>query len=124
MPSITSRTYVPGLLRRSHVRYIGTMDAPGTYAEGMAQATLTLLIRAGVLENGAVEALADEMDRRGSWESEPDAKDAFREVAHGLRVAALHGGNEAPLVDPAVEHRAQFERDQIRRRTARMEQDR
>lgn len=104
--------------------YAAGMEAPGSYAEGLAEATLILLIRSGVIEDGAVEKLANELDRRGSWERQDETRDAFRDVARGLRVALLAGAAEAPMVNPEVEHRAQYEREQMRRRTARMEQDR
>jgi len=96
------------------------MDVPYSYAEGMAQATLILLLRAGLLDDGDVRKLADEYDRRASWESDPEAKEAMEQTAHGLRLALL-GTDEAPEVDPASEFRAQFERDQIRKRTAMIE---
>ena len=100
------------------------MEAPRSYAEGLAEATLILLIRSGGIEDGEVEKLADELDRRGSWEHREEVQEAFRDVARGLRVALLTGAREAPMVNPEVEHRAQYEREQMRRRTARLEQDR
>ena len=124
MPSTTSRIYERGLSRRNPARYIGSMEAPQSYAEGLAEATLILLIRSGAIEDGEVEKLADELDRRGSWERREEAQEAYREVAHGLRVAMLIGAAEAPMVNPEVEHRARYEREQMRRRTARLEQDR
>lgn len=93
------------------------MDEPRSYAEGMAQATMTLLLRAGVIDDDAVMSLAEEYDRRASWERDPDVKEALAQTAHGLRLAPFAVA-EAPLVDPASEHRAQFEREQMRRRTA------
>lgn len=93
------------------------MDTPYSYAEGMAQATMTLLLRAGVLDEDDVMALAEEYERRASWERDPAAKEAMEQTAHGLRLAPF-GLDEAPMVDPASEHRAQYEREQMRRRTA------
>ena len=102
--------------------YAVRMDTPDSYAEGMAQATLTLLLRAGVLEEDNVLSLADEYDRRASWEKDPRVKEALEQTAHGLRLAPL-GLGEAPIVDPAVEFRAEFEREQIRKRTAMLERN-
>lgn len=96
------------------------MDSPRSYAEGMAQATMTLLLRAGVLDDDDVMALAEEYDRRASWERDPVVKEAMEQTAHGLRLAPF-GTDEAPYVDPAAEHRAQFERQQMRERTAMIE---
>ena len=93
------------------------MDTPYSYAEGMAQATITLLLRAGVLDDDAVIGLAEEYDRRASWETDPVAKQALEQTAHGLRLAPF-GLDEAPIVHPDTESRAQHEREQIRRRTA------
>jgi hypothetical protein len=86
----------------------------------MAQATMTLLLRAGVLDEDAIMALAEEYERRASWERDPTAKEAMEQTAHGLRLAPF-GLEEAPLVDPASEHRAQYEREQMRKRTAMIE---
>lgn len=96
------------------------MDDPYSYAEGMAQATLTLLLRAGVLTKNSVLDLADEYDRRASWENEAQVKEALEQTAHGLRLA-LFSLDPAPMANPASEHRAQLERKQIRARTAMLE---
>jgi hypothetical protein len=57
------------------------MDEPRSYAEGMAQATMTLLLRAGVLDDADVMNLADEYDRRASWERDPTVKEAMQQCA-------------------------------------------
>jgi len=96
------------------------MDTPYSYAEGMAQATMTLLLRAGVLDEDAVMSLAEEYERRAGWEEDPAAKEALEQTAHGLRLAPF-GLEPAPEVNPASEFQAQFQRDQIRKRTAMIE---
>ena len=86
----------------------------------MAEATLILMLRAGLVDPDDVTALADEYDRRASWESRDEAREALEQTAHGLRLALL-STDEAPDVDPTVEARAQFQRHQMRQRTAMME---
>lgn len=93
---------------------------PQTYGEGMAEATLILLLRAGLLDPDDVATLADEYDRRAGWESRGEAREALEQTAHGLRLALL-STDEAPDVDPTVEARAQFQRQQMRQRTAMLE---
>lgn len=98
---------------------VPAMEAPTSYAEGMAEATLTLLLRAGVVEEAAVSALADEYDRRASWERDPVAKEVLEQTAHGLRLALL--APETPMIDPASQFRADYERRQMRARTKMLE---
>ena len=86
----------------------------------MAEATLILLLRAGLIDPGDVNALADEYERRAGWERRDKAREALEQTAHGLRLALL-STDEAPDVDPAVEARAQFQRQQMRQRTAMLE---
>lgn len=94
------------------------VDDPAGIADGMAEAALILMLRAGTVTEEAVTGLADEYDRRASWASGAEAE-RLAQVAHRLRVAIV-SINPAPVVDPATEFRAQFLRKQMAERTARL----
>lgn len=92
------------------------MIPPHNLAEGMAQAAVILMLRSGCITEADITQLADEHDRRAAWEEDETIKAALKNTAAGLRLA-LMGAEPAPMVDPKIEFRAQFEREQTRRRT-------
>ena len=92
------------------------MVPPHNLAEGMAQAAIILMLRSGCITEADITQLADEHDRRAAWEDDETIKTALQNTASGLRLA-LMAVAPAPMVDPKVEYRAQFEREQTRRRT-------
>jgi hypothetical protein len=86
----------------------------------MAEASIVLMLRAGVVTDDDVSQLADEYDLRAGRQQDQRRGEAFRLVAHRLRVALMHV-NPPPAIDPQVEYRAQYERRQMRERTAILE---
>jgi len=92
------------------------MIPPHNLTEGMALAAITLMLRSGVISEADVIQLADEHDRRATWEDDETVKAALHNTASGLRLV-LMSVEPAPMVNSKVEFRAQFEREQTRRRT-------
>lgn len=84
--------------------------------DGLGDAAIVLMLRANLISESDVLGLADEYDRRASWDRSESESNRLRAMAHRLRVVLMEV-DPAPMTDPAVEYRAQFERDQIRRRT-------
>lgn len=96
------------------------MDAEAIITGEMAEASIVLMLRASVVAEADVLQLADEYDLRAARERDQRRGEAFTMVAHRLRVALTHV-DPPPAVDPEVEYRAQYERRQMRERTAILE---
>lgn len=84
------------------------------------EATILMMMRAGLIDEEAVSAMADEYDRRAKWASHDHERELFSMTAHRLRVIALMN-DPPPGKDPAIEGEAQWRRQQIRDRTAWLE---
>jgi len=83
---------------------------------GVSEAVLRLIVRAGIISEDDVLAMAAEHDTLAGRASPHDAG-VHEMVAHRLRCVLLDL-DPPPAVDPAREFEAQFQRDQIRARTA------
>ena len=96
------------------------MDVEAIISGEMAEASIVLMLRGGVISEDDVLQLAGEYDLRSGRERDQRRGEAFAMTAHRLRVALMHV-SPPPAVDPEVEYRAQFERKQMRERTAILE---
>lgn len=92
------------------------MDDEDRINAGISEAVLKLIVRSGIVSESAVLAMADEHDTLAKRASPHEAR-VHEMVAHRLRCVLLDL-DPPPAVDPAREFEAQFQRDQIRFRTA------
>ena len=89
---------------------------------GVGDALIKLLLRANVVAEADVLAIAEEYDllaTRAHAEHETEINEG---VAHSLRCALLDV-DPLPIIDPTREHQAQLQRQQIRARTKMIERD-
>lgn len=92
------------------------MDDSDRINAGVSEAVLKLIVRAGIVSEDDVLAMASEYDTLANRAAQHEAE-VHGMVAHRLRCVLL-GLDPPPSVDPAREFEAQFQRDQIRARTA------
>ena len=99
------------------------MNREAAVSGEIAEASLVLMLRAGLIQNVDVLAIADEYELRAGRERCQVRSGVLVEAAHRLRTALLNVASP-PKVDPAVEFQAAFERKQIRLRTAYLDRKR
>ncbi|MBB4616907.1 hypothetical protein [Sphingomonas abaci] len=92
------------------------MDDEDRITAGVSEAVLKLIVRAGVVSEDDVLAIASEYDTLAGRAPQHEVG-VHEMVAHRLRCVLLDL-DPPPAVDPAREFEAQFQREQIRLRTA------